>query len=657
MPPKAKNSRETIKVAVRLRPMSSKEKASGFKSVVEIDQQNSSVSLLNEQGQPVSFTFDYAFPDNIAQEDVYEQTAAGIVNGVLEGYNGTIFAYGQTGTGKTYTMDGEKQGPHRGIVPRAFEHIFDYIAANQETKQFAVTVTYVELYNDEVRDLLSKTPDQKLKVREHPTKGVYVQGALSVTVQTLQQLEKYIKMGRKNRKVRATEMNPESSRSHSVLILNVASFTTVDGTEQARSAKLNLVDLAGSERQSKTGLEGEGFREGVNINYALMVLGNCISALTSNSHGHIPFRDSKLTMLLKDSLGGNARTLMIAALGPADYNFSESMSTLRYAERVKKIENKPKVNMDPKDALVQQLKEELEELQRQLGGAPIQTPQQPDISGLENAAHKAATEREAAKVELQQRIEKTKQIQSAQTQLQERVDELNRLTAEGTGTLIVKTKANEQELQSIRQRLAEREERLQRMKEKARLKEIERQKTISTHKTLEEEHQHLTQELKETVSNYQNLKVKQCELDKTIIEDRVQLSEGMQKIQRQIDFYRLLIDNFIPEQEVERLMANATFDEQTNTWGLKEQNKRDLMIKLIGMKHQKTVQTAPQKTERRPPPVPHLCSGLYNVSQGDIDSVVSGFISGIDEFISFDIERPPESSRSCIPKKGNLKFL
>ena len=346
------NNRESVKVAVRLRPMSSTEVSNGYEHIVQIDQKEAGVYVKNPAGQTVNFKFDFAYPDGISQEEVYEDTAAPIVAGVLEGFNGTIFAYGQTGTGKTYTMDGKK-GDQRGIMPRAFEHIFEFIEANSDSHQFMITVQYVEIYNDELRDLLAtKKSDTPLKIREDPVHGVQIKGVAIRQVQKLDDLYTLLEFGKKNRKVRKTNMNAESSRSHSILTVCVETLTQVEGGQHVRSARLNLVDLAGSERVAKTGAEGEGFKEGVNINYELMILGNCIAALTSKGNSHIPYRDSKLTMLLKDSLGGNARTMMIAALGPASYNFSETMSTLRYAERAKKIENKPKVNMDPKDALL-----------------------------------------------------------------------------------------------------------------------------------------------------------------------------------------------------------------------------------------------------------------------------------------------------------------
>jgi kinesin family protein 3/17 len=354
--------------------MSADEKAAEFEKIVDIDQKEATVYVQNPAGQKVHFRFDFAYPEGISQEEVYEETAAPIVSGVLEGFNGTIFAYGQTGTGKTYTMDGKSTGEHRGIVPRAFEHIFEHMATNGENQQFMVTVTYVEIYNDELRDLLATGEGEALKIREDPQHGVTIRGVAMHKVQQLDDLWRLLAFGKKNRKVRKTKMNAESSRSHSILTLNVETLSQIEGGSHVRSARLNLVDLAGSERIAKTGAEGAGMAEGININYELMILGNCIAALTAKGNSHIPYRDSKLTMLLRDSLGGNARTMMIAALGPASYNFSETMSTLRYAERAKKIENKPKVNMDPKDALLLKYQEELAALQAQLNGtAPVGT--------------------------------------------------------------------------------------------------------------------------------------------------------------------------------------------------------------------------------------------------------------------------------------------
>ncbi|XP_040389713.1 kinesin-like protein KIF17 isoform X2 [Cygnus olor] len=285
------------------------------------------------------------------------------VEGVTEGYNGTIFAYGQTGSGKSFTMQGVVDpSTEKGIIPRAFEHIFESIQCAENTK-FLVRASYLEIYNEDVRDLLGADTKQKLELKEHPEKGVYVKGLSLHTVHSVVQCERIMETGWRNRAVGYTLMNKDSSRSHSIFTIHME-ICTVDegGQDHLRAAKLNLVDLAGSERQSKTGATGERLKEATKINLSLSALGNVISALVDGRCKHIPYRDSKLTRLLQDSLGGNTKTLMVACLSPADNNYDESLSTLRYANRAKNIKNKPCINEDPKDALLREYQEEIKKL-------------------------------------------------------------------------------------------------------------------------------------------------------------------------------------------------------------------------------------------------------------------------------------------------------
>ncbi|XP_019367543.1 PREDICTED: kinesin-like protein KIF17 isoform X2 [Gavialis gangeticus] len=286
-----------------------------------------------------------------------------IFQGVTEGYNGTIFAYGQTGSGKSFTMQGVADPPaQRGIIPRAFEHIFESVQCAENTK-FLVRASYLEIYNEDIRDLLGADTKQKLELKEHPEKGVYVKGLSLHTVHNVAQCERIMEIGWRNRSVGYTLMNKDSSRSHSIFTINMEIYTVDErGQDHLRAAKLNLVDLAGSERQSKTGATGERLKEATKINLSLSALGNVISALVDSRCKHIPYRDSKLTRLLQDSLGGNTKTLMVACVSPADNNYDETLSTLRYANRAKNIKNKPRINEDPKDALMREYQEEIKKL-------------------------------------------------------------------------------------------------------------------------------------------------------------------------------------------------------------------------------------------------------------------------------------------------------
>ncbi|XP_049479701.1 kinesin-like protein KIF17 [Panthera uncia] len=283
--------------------------------------------------------------------------------GVTEGYNGTIFAYGQTGSGKSFTMQGlPDPSSQRGIIPRAFEHVFESVQCAENTK-FLVRASYLEIYNEDVRDLLGADSKQKLELKEHPEKGVYVKGLSMHTVHSMAQCERIMEAGWKNRSVGYTLMNKDSSRSHSIFTISIEIYAVDErGKDHLRAGKLNLVDLAGSERQSKTGATGERLKEATKINLSLSALGNVISALVDGRCKHIPYRDSKLTRLLQDSLGGNTKTLMVACLSPADNNYDETLSTLRYANRAKNIRNKPRINEDPKDALLREYQQEIKKL-------------------------------------------------------------------------------------------------------------------------------------------------------------------------------------------------------------------------------------------------------------------------------------------------------
>lgn len=300
---------------------------------------------------------------------IYEEMGFPLVEAVLSGFNGTVFAYGQTGCGKSFTMEGIPDPPeHRGITPRSFEHIFQEVTVREDTK-FLIRASYLEIYNEQVRDLLSHDVNARLDLREDPDRGVYVKDLTLHEAIDTTQIIKLMAHGTANRSVGATAMNADSSRSHSVFTVWVEmANTNPDGTESIKAGKLNLVDLAGSERQSKTQAQGARLKEATKINLSLSALGNVISALVDGKSKHIPYRDSKLTRLLSDSLGGNTKTLMIAAISPADNNYDETLTTLRYANRAKNIKNKAKINEDPKDALLREYQEEIKKLKAMLSG-------------------------------------------------------------------------------------------------------------------------------------------------------------------------------------------------------------------------------------------------------------------------------------------------
>ena len=360
---------EAVKVAIRCRPLNDKETTQGHVKIVNINKARGEISVQKPQVEETKqFTFDMVYGDDAEQGNIYVESSSPIVANVLEGYNGTIFAYGQTGTGKTHTMTGVIGDENlRGIMPRAFDDIFRSIESDSDQTQFLVRASYLEIYNEEVRDLLSKNPKNRLELHEKVDSGVYVKDLSYFAAKSSDEVRKIMYIGSKNRSVGETLMNAHSSRSHSLFTITVErSELGADNKQHIRVGKLNMVDLAGSERIAKTGATGDRLKEATKINLSLSTLCHVISSLTDPKATYIPYRDSKLTRLLQDSLGGNTKTVMIANVGPADYNFDETLNTLRYASRAKNIQNKPRINEDPKDALLREYQDEISKLREQL---------------------------------------------------------------------------------------------------------------------------------------------------------------------------------------------------------------------------------------------------------------------------------------------------
>uniref|UniRef100_A0A8B9UHA9 Kinesin-like protein n=1 Tax=Anas zonorhyncha TaxID=75864 RepID=A0A8B9UHA9_9AVES len=350
-----------LRVVARCRPLSRREEAAGCERIVELEPGLGRVSIRNPRAAPgeppKTFTFDAVYDAGARQAELYDESVRPLVDAVLRGFNGTVLAYGQTGTGKTYTMQGSWAEPEkRGVIPSAFEHIFTHISRSQN-QQYLVRASYLEIYQEEIRDLLAKDPGKKLELKESPETGVYIKDLSSFVTKNVKEIEHVMNLGSQARAVGSTNMNEYSSRSHAIFLITIeCSETGPDGEEHIRVGKLNLVDLAGSERQGKMGAHGERPKEASKINLSLSALGNVISALVDGRSTHIPYRDSKLTRLLQDSLGGNAKTIMVATLGPASHSYDESLSTLRFANRAKNIKNKPRVNEDPKDTFEEKQK-------------------------------------------------------------------------------------------------------------------------------------------------------------------------------------------------------------------------------------------------------------------------------------------------------------
>ncbi|XP_040583928.1 kinesin-like protein KIF13A isoform X2 [Lepeophtheirus salmonis] len=390
-------SSNKINVAVRVRPFNKREIELGTGCIVQM--QNNQTILLppppiekDSQKQPKTFAFDECFnsldpskPDFDGQEQVFNNVGKDILDNAFQGYNACIFAYGQTGSGKSYTMMGSSKGNSQGVIPRLCNALFERIAEKTSPSwQAKVEVSYMEIYNEKVHDLLDPTTSSKhgLKVREHTVLGPYVDGLSQLAVSSYKEIDSLMVEGNKSRTVASTNMNNESSRSHAVftVILTQTLTDVQSGVSGEKVSKMSLVDLAGSERAVKTGAVGERLKEGSNINRSLTTLGLVISKLAdkasskSNKDKFVPYRDSTLTWLLKDNLGGNSKTVMVATISPAADNYEETLSTLRYADRAKRIVNHAVVNEDPNARIIRELRAEVDALKEMLKHAA-----QPDV--------------------------------------------------------------------------------------------------------------------------------------------------------------------------------------------------------------------------------------------------------------------------------------
>ncbi|PNH06269.1 Kinesin-II subunit [Tetrabaena socialis] len=639
---------ECVKVCVRCRPLNSKEKGDNRSTILEVDQKTGLVTLHNPKGDepPKNFTFDISFDWNVTQKEVYDIVARPIVNSVADGYNGTIFAYGQTGTGKTHTMEGAPTPELQGIIPNCFDHVFEIVNSSAGTKQWMVRASYLEIYNEEVRDLLSKDPKSKLELKEHKEGGVYVKGLNAFVVKGVPELKNVLEVGRKNRSVGATAMNQDSSRSHSIFTITIE---TIENTQaqpdgHIRVGKLNLVDLAGSERQDKTGATGDRLKEATKINLSLSALGNVISALVDGKSGHVPYRDSKLTRLLQDSLGGNTKTIMCANMGPADWNYDETLSTLRYANRAKNIKNKPKINEDPKDAMLREFQEEIARLKMMLaneGGAlpegavagpggevivekvvtvaklldpaelekmrrdmeeQMKTEQAAKNKGAaldaeqlkkikEEASAKAKVEEARLREEKKKIEEKTAEMQRKQQKLKADVEkksldaeqiraekeslakklkamESKILKGDAAGGLAEITKKKEEELKKKEHDLERKRKEEDQRREKIAVMEEAQLAAEEKYKDKADEAEQKTKKLKKLWKKFQEVNAEVEDMYKEFQREKEDLLESIRMLQDQMQLKDMVIEAFIPPEEVQKVMKRAHWDDEREVWVL-----------------------------------------------------------------------------------------
>ncbi len=538
---KATSPSETVHVSVRCRPLSEDEK--NRSEVVRINPEESCVSLTKTPTEVRDFTFDHVFSPSVSQETIYNTAARTIVDNVLQGYNGTIFCYGQTGAGKTFTMIGTKDQP--GIIPRVFHHVFDSISDSFLDEKFLISVSFLELYNEEIRDLLQPNPESKLEISDNPDSnigGVVVKNLSSVIVKSVDEISQLLRIGLNNRTTGSTAMNADSSRSHSLFSITVESSTGED--HHVKVGKLNLVDLAGSERQSKTKATGDTLKEAAKINLSLSCLGNVISALVDEQK-FIPYRDSKLTRLLQDSLGGNTKTAMIANIGPADYNYEETLSTLRYANRAKNIKNKPRINEDPKDAMIRDYEAEIARLRAALANRSSES-ESPTNTGIDR------------------------------TELSGKLADLEATLVQGR-EYVERAKRNEKELIETKKLLRDREREHAQIRQQFQLhldekSEIEQQ--MANHL---DEADGLKEKLKIVIEKY-----KACREEIGVVSrDRESLLQTLKELEKVNKLNEEIIARFVPSQLVRAFESRAKWDVVTSEWIIEEDRSEEL-FDLVG---------------------------------------------------------------------------
>lgn len=587
----AANRDEAVQVVVRCRPMNTKEKESGCTQVVQVFPHSGEIEVMcpNETvtkgpvDQRKIFTFDAVYDHKAKQQDLYDEAVRPLVVSVLQGFNATIFAYGQTGTGKTHTMEGIKKDQQlKGIIPRSFDQIFMHIE-NTENMQYLVRVSYMEIYQEKIRDLLEDPKHPKRhEIRETPDGGIYVEDLMLINCKDVSQIEKVMYMGNLNRTIGATDMNEHSSRSHAIFQIRIEMSDTNTSAKYSniKLGMLNLVDLAGSERQSKTGTTGERLKEASKINLSLSALGNVISALVNGSGAHIPYRDSKLTRLLQDSLGGNSRTLMIANIGPASYNLEETMTTLRYAHRAKSIQNKPRINEDPKDTLMRKLKDEIAHLQEALAkrheheGKRKKKGAKKRHKFLEIANEKSDDDSETLKEDISEDfsdeiIQNDEEVIKQNAEANELLGKIQSLESKmvmGGKNIVDHTNEQQRALEKSLAEIAERKRKEAEMRRKLEQEDESFEIVRGNYQTLQQEVDLKTKKLRRLFAKLQYIKQDIIDNTEVFNKERRDLEDTQSALIKDLKLKRLIIDNFMPIDQFNKVLASMRYDEYEDTW-------------------------------------------------------------------------------------------
>uniref|UniRef100_A0A0R3SS48 Kinesin motor domain-containing protein n=1 Tax=Hymenolepis diminuta TaxID=6216 RepID=A0A0R3SS48_HYMDI len=503
-----------------------------------------------------------------------------VVQSVLEGFNGTIFAYGQTGSGKTFTIQGKGDSSElHGLMPRAFHHIFEFINGSK-VPQFLVRVSYLEIYKEELRDLLSKDSSKRLEIRENPICGPYVMDLTKVLVKSVKEIEKVMITGNKYRSVGSTDMNELNLRSHTIFIITVercvVSVNFVidsNGRSHIRFGKLNLVDLADSQclRESHSGFcQDERRKEAIKINLGLMTFGKVICCLVEENSVHIPYRDSKL-----NPLGENVKTIMVANIGPSFYNYDETINTLRYASRAKNIKNMSKMKDDPKDSLLKQYREEIERFKQFLNSRnklqihPRYDDNRESQESSVNNDNLMAPE-EAFQIEKQRILDGQNVITEENVRLLEELKNKEKRILDER----VETAKLEARLQTIFPKLlggCNAEKGIIALKNHMRIQDdaLEQQKKCLS-KQQEHENkmrQHIRAEADNVLALYEDF----FALQKENIKKEVRNTQDVHiaERQKQIQLNQLILEKFVPPEVQKKIEDRAWFDEKNETWILK----------------------------------------------------------------------------------------
>ncbi|XP_033321263.1 kinesin-like protein 68D [Megalopta genalis] len=573
---------QCVQVVVRCRPMDEREVARGYKRVVDVFPARGVVEIRHPRDDPSSdnvkvFTFDAVYDWNSSQQDLYEETVRPLVSSVLDGFNGTIFAYGQTGTGKTYTMEGLKGDyDRRGVIPRSFEHIFNHIGRS-ENMQYLVRASYLEIYQEEIRDLLQSDQSLRFELKEKPDTGVFVKDLSTSVCKNAAEIQQLMNIGNQNRTIGATNMNEHSSRSHAIFLITIE-MGSIDDTGGIRVGRLNLVDLAGSERQSKTGACGERLKEASKINLSLSALGNVISALVDGKTTHVPYRDSKLTRLLQDSLGGNSKTIMVANIGPASYNYDETLTTLRYANRAKNIKNKPRINEDPKDALLRQYQEEIGRLKEKLaqkGMVPrrkkkSKKKKEDETADSESEAEDSRSEDNKIGTDKKLIAEQLKAEKQETETLIMRIKDLESKMLCGGKNIIDHTNEQQRALEQKSAEIAERKKREVEMRQKLEDEELTMLGVKETYTNLQQEVDVKSRKLRKCFTKLQVLKQELEDVTNDFNRDRRDLEQTQHELMKELKLKYLIIENFIPEEEKNKILSRIHLDEEEDCWIVKD---------------------------------------------------------------------------------------